>query len=734
MEDIYQEQISFAGGVQPGTAADRVPDTAVASGVNTAFRFPGSGMTLLGCRPGLATVNSTALAVTTPGTNANLDFARLYNYDTGTALTNYLAVVNRDGRLYYKNPNNTFTSELTLPANWGYASGTKCFSAGDIQLDGTVFNNRLFLIKQSATKELRSFSGTTAVPWGLLPPAGTSVAITAVAGGVNLPAGTYDVVLTSYHSTTGGESNYSTTTTTLTTVAGERISVVITPTNAEATLYTHVRVYLRRQASQSRFYLVDSLGTGGNITMPAPSGSTTVYIDLTLDQITGQTTPAPLGNENAPPPSKTKYVCTFGRRLLVADDRNVYWSRQDRPDNFPPANFEPIETGEGDTITGIYPYSDEVAMVFTTTAIWGIFGNDPQTWTFKAIDHTIGCLSHLSIIEFNGNLGWWSDAYGPVVYNGAGISRLGERDLGREIYTSRLNLNRLPYVWAGHDSKYSRVIWAVPPAGTTRNAQLITYNYQLDKFESEQWDPMPAASLSLGFSSDGSQRLFLGSDRGHLFYFDEAIRIDGVPSGTVSGTLTGAATVSTITGTGFYTTGDGLTGRYVLITDSQNRPITKVEIASNTATVLTLATSIVGLLDGAQTYTYYIGSPDMRLTTRAYDMGRTFHKKRFDRLYVHASSPVIGSQNLFVTTRVDFDVRRLNPTALTVSSAWDASTSLWDASVWSGTESALKQRIPLFTPATNLQATFYQLIPNEDIMIHAIGILAGIRSERNYNV
>lgn len=734
MEDIYLEQTSFAGGVQPGTAPDRVPDTAVSSGINTAFRFPGSGLTLLGCRPGLSTVNTTALTVTTPGTNTNLDFARLYNYDTGSAFTNYLAVVNRDGRLFYKNPDNTFTSEVAIPSGWAYASGTKCFSAGDTQIDGTVFNNRLFLIKQSATRELRSFSGTTAVPWGLSPPASGSVAITAVGSGVNLPANTYEVVLTSYHSLTGGESNYSSTTTTVTTNAGERISVVITPTQPESTLYTHVRVYLRQPSSQSRFYLVSSLGSGGNITMPTFGSSTTVYIDLTQPQIAAQTTQAPLGNENAPPPTKTKYMCTFGRRVLVADERNVYWSRQDRPDNFPPANFEPIETGEGDTITGIYPYSDELAIVFTTTAIWGIFGNDPQTWTIKAIDHTIGCLSHLSIIEFNGNLGWWSDSYGPVYYTGGAIVRLGERDLGRDIYTSRLNLSRLPYVWAGHDSKYSRVVWAVPPAGTTRNARLITYNYQLDKFESEQWDPMPAACLSLGYSSDGSQRLFLGNDRGHLFYFNEDIRNDGVPSGTVSGTFTGASTVSTISGTGFYTTGDGLTGRYVLVTDSNNRPVTKVEIASNTSTALTLATPIVSLLDAAQTYTFYIGSPDMRLTTRAYDMGRTFHRKRFDRMYLHASSPLIGSQNLFMTTRVNFDLRNLNPTLLSVSGVWDAASTLWDTAIWSGTESVLKRRIPLFTPAINLQATLYQLVPNEDIMIHAIGMLAGVQSERNYGV
>ena len=728
MEDLYQEQTSFAGGVQPGTPLDRVPETAVASGVNTAFRDIGSGLSLLGCRPGLTAVNTTALGVSVGG-DPNLDFARLYTYDTGSTYTNYLAVANRNGKLYYKNPNNTFTSEVTLPSAWGYASGTKCFSAGDVTVDGTVFNNRLFLIKQSATKELRSFSGTTAVPWGLSPIA--SVAITAVGSGVSLPADTYDVAITSYHSTTGAESNLSATTT-LTTTAGQRISVVITPTAAEASLYTHFRVYLRRQSTQARYYLVSSLGTGGNNAISAYPATTTVYVDLTAAQITAQTTQSPTGNENAPPPTDAKFTCVFGRRLLVADERTVYWSRQDRPDNFPPLNFEPIETGEGDTITGIYPFSDEVALIFTTTAVWGIFGNTPETWTIKAVDHTIGCLSHLSLVEFNGNLGWWSDAYGPVYYDGSRITKLGERDLGRDFYTTALNLGRMSFCWAGHDPKYSRVLWAVPLLGSSRNNRVLAYNYQLDRFESEQWDPMPAACLSMGYSSDGSLKLFLGSDKGHLFYFDETVRNDGAPSGTVTGTFTGAASVSTISGTGFYTTGDGLTGRWVLILDEDQKPVTKVEIASNTSTTLTLATTLTTLSVGP-TYTYYIGSPDMRLSTRAYDMGRTFFRKRFDRLYLHVSSPLNGAQTLYLSTQVNFDPSvSVNANTLSLGGAlWDATTSLWDSSLWVGAQN-IKKRLPLFTPATNLQVTLYQSATNQDVVLRTVGLLAGVQSDRNY--
>jgi hypothetical protein len=710
---------------------DRVPETAFASGINTAFREIGSGTALIGCRPGLTVVNTTALAVTTPGTNTNLDFARLFTYDTGTTYSNFLPVINRDGRLYYKDSTNAFTAEVTVPSAWGATSGTKCFTAGDFAIDGTVFNNRLFLIKQSATPELRSFTGTStaptvAVPWGLSP-IGT-VAVTAVAGGASLPTGeTYDVAITSYHSTTGAESSLSASIA-VTPTAGQRIQVTITPTAAESALYTNWRVYLRRRSTQSRLYLVSSLGTGGNIAI----GTTTVYVDLTAAQITALTTAAPSTVENNPPPASAKFVCTYGRRVLVADERNVYWSKQDKADNFPPLNYEPIETGEGDTITGIYPFSEELALVFTTTAIWGIYGNDPQTWAVKPIDHTIGCLSHLSIIEFNGQLGWWSDAYGPVVFDGTTITRLGERELGRDSYTSELNLNRLAYSWAGHDPKYGRIIWAVPGVGATRNTRMFVYNYQVGKFESEKWDPMPAACLATGYSSDGSLRLFLGNDRGQLFYFNESVHNDGVPSGTVSGTFVGAGALSTISGTGFYTdSGENLAGRWVLIVDSDARPVTKVEIASSTSTTLTLATS--PSLTVGPTYTYYIGSPDFRLGTRAYDMGRTFFRKRFDRLYVHIKAASGGADNVFLTSQVNFSATQdgLGEAISLGGAKWNAATSLWNSSIWVG-EQNIKKRLPLFITGQNLQLNLFQFMPSQDVVVSTVGVLAGAQSERYY--
>lgn len=746
MADLYVEQNNFAGGVQPALALDRLPENAFVAGVNSAFQEIGQGQASIGTRQGLSLINNTALSG-----YPSLHFLRLYSYDSGTGYVNYLVISARDGKLYFKTPDNTLTSELVTPANFPSYSGTQCFSSGDVLVDGTVFNNRLFLLNHG--NERRSLRNQTYVPWGLLPIVTVSVAAATPGGSTNLPADTYDVALTSYREDTGGESSIGTAAT-VTTVANQTITVTITPTAAETAQYSHWRVYLRRRSTQAKLYLVSSLGTLGDI----PIGTASVTINLTADTISLQTTVAPSSTENAPPPSNLKYVATYGRRIIVADDRKIYWSKQDKADNFPPANFEPIETGEGDRITGIYPFSEELLLVFLTSAVWGIYGNDPQTWAVKPIDHTVGCLSHLSIIEFNGGIGWWSDAYGPVLYNGTTITRLGERDLGRDICINNVNYNRASHIWGGHDPQFARIIWAVPEAGELRNTALIPYNYRLDRFEATKWTPMPAAALALGYTDDGSPKLFLGNDRGMLFYFDANALNDGagtfvdttLPGGEIqqesrlSGVFTpiNTTSISSITDETdptlvFKTSGSGLIGRYVVVVDSNNVPIAKREIynavnptASNTTTTLYLG-SVIPVSPGA-TYKYYIAGPDFRVSTRTFDMGQTFARKRFDRIYFSAKSRR-GADVLFITTQINFldtSLQSLPANLILGGDTWDG-TGIWETSNWAG-DLTRKKRLAFFRAAQSVQLNLFHYLPNQDITFAAVGLLARQQSDRYY--
>jgi hypothetical protein len=726
MPDLYEEITEFSGGVQSAAAADRIPLNAMPLAINTAFRNIGGGKANVGCRPGLVTLNTAAFA-STPATL----FMRLYAYDAGSTFSNYLAIVSNNGTLRYKDTDDTITSVLSPPANFR-GTASLCFAAGDVLVDGTVMNNRLFLV--DSTSELRSLLNQTFKPWGLSPVA--TVAVAGAATGANsMPDETYDTAITSYDSATGGESAINTFTSTAIGGASRRLKIDITPTATETATYSHWRVYLRRQTTQADLYKVSTFYNAAGAVIVSngdiPIATTTVYVDMSSAQIAALTTVAPSQTQYGLPPTDIKYVTTYGRRLICASDRNVYWSLIDKPDSFATTAFEPIETGEGDKITGVYPFSAELCVITTTTSTWGIFGNDPATWSIRPIDHSIGNASHLSITEFEGKLAWWSQDAGPVIFDGNTVVTQGLEDLGHEAVSDDLEAARLSYIYGAYEPQGHRVVWSYSTSGNlTRNNQLLPYNTRLRRFEASYWNPMDAAALSLGFLEDGTQRLFLGGYAGQVFYFDKDTKNDGVPSGTTDFTFVATASSdATLTGSGFYTTDSGLPERYVVICNSAGQAVAKGRISSNTATELTLSAAVSGLSVGS-TYTVYIGSPDMRLYTKWLDLGVTFNRKRFDRLYLQAQATGDASGAL-TGTQIDFasDLATMASPFSSSGEVWD--TAIWDTSTWSGV-GQLKKRLFIGRTGQAIRVSLFHFTPDVDLVIHTVGVLARQQAERYF--
>lgn len=725
MADAYKELVDWAGGVISSMPPDQIPDNAIPEGINTAFVQVGGGRTAIGTRPGLKTVNTTALT-SSPGVH----YQHPYAYNTGSGYEHYLATATDDGELYYKQDDDTYTAALAPPANFPSPSSL-CFTAGTAPVDSVVFNNRLFLVNDDS--ERRSLVDQTYVPWGLSPLA-TWAPTDAATGTSSMPAETYDIALTTYHSTTGGESSASASVSVTLSAPSRRILLTITPTSAESAQYTHWRAYLRRQTTQSVLYQVlsfensggTSIVTNGNI----PIATTTAYIDLSAAQIAALTLIAPSTTENDGPASTIQHVSAFGNRLICADGRNIYWSKPNRPDNFGPRNFEPVDTGEGDEIRAIHPYSDELLLVFLNTALWGIYGNDPQTWTFKPIDLTVGIGTHTSIVTFAGKLGWWDRTIGPVLYDGAQIVRIGQNDLGSAAVVTDINADRANFIWGGHDPLGLRILWAVSGLGSSRNNRLFAFNYQLNRFEASYWQAIDAASLSAGLASDGAQHLYLGGYFGQTFYFDNITYADGVPSGTTKGTFLPTDTsTSTLTSTGFYTTGSALVGRYVVVTDGDQRPIDRRRILSNTSTTLTLDAAVTGL-NLSTTYSFYVGGPDFRLFGKWIDHEQPFLRKRFDRLYYHMGA-TLGIADAFITTQVEFSDANADVLASGVAaeSLWD--DAIWDVATWAA-EGTLKRRLSVGRNATSIRPVFYCFTPGRDLILFKVAFLSRLLSDRYF--
>lgn len=724
MADVYEEIKDFRLGVIASSEGDSIPNNALTLAYNTAFRAVGPAGPSLGTRPGLVTVNDSAIS----GTPV---IHRLwpYAYNNAGTYVNYLALFNNNGTLYYKQENDTLSSALAPPANYPFSSGT-AFTTGDYVPDVTVMNNRLFAVNTNG--ERRSLLGTSYVPFGLSPIA--TVAVTAQTGGsASMPLEAYDVAVTSYNSSTGSESSASASASVTTAGANDRIRVVITPTSAETAQYTHWRIYLRRQSTQTRLYKVTAVEDSGGSAIAGAGdiaiATTTAYIDLTAAQIAALITAAPSTTENNPPTVNCRFLAVYGRRLIAADRSSVFYSKLDLPDNFPPENEEPIDTGEGDQITGIHVFSDELLLVFTTSATLGIFGNDPQTWTVRPIDMTIGCASLRSIAPFNKGVGWWSDRVGPVFFDGMRVSKIGFDNLGADVVIDDVQQTKLSLINAGVDPSDGHVLWYYPETGVTdRCTRGIPWNYQLNAWEASRWDPIDIASQAIGYNTSGVQRLFVGGHEGQLFYFNRDVKNDGIVGGTTTGTFTAtSSSMSNFTGSGFYNSNGKLTDRRFTVVDAMGRPKGRYRISSNDGTTITPSSNIVGLNAGS-VYTYYIGGPDVRIYTKWIDFEQPFLRKRFDRLYVQARSDS-GTPIPYVSTQISFtDSFDATPATLEIpGDIWDS--GVWDVAQWAGS-SVLKRRVGLWRNATACRIAMFHYKANVDLVLTKFGLLARTLSDR----
>lgn len=724
MADQYCELKDWAKGVILANEGDVIPFNSSSKAWNTALRSVGSGQTVMGMRPGLVTVNTTAFSGT-----PKLHRMAQYNYNNSGTAVRYLAVWGNDGSLRFKQDDDTFTSELTPPANFPFTSG-HCFASGEFPVDAVVMANRLLCVNTNG--ERRSLLNQTFKAFGLLPIA--TVAVSAQAGGSSsMPLETYDVAVSSYDSATGAESSRSAEVSVTLAGANNRIRIIITPSASESALYTHWRVHLRRQTTQPIMYQVQKAEDNGGATIMTnanvPIGTTTVYLDLSSAEIADHIIASPSTTENDPPEDTVKYMIVYGGRLLVADTRFIYWSKLDAPDNFPPENAYEVAAGTGEQITALELISADKAAIFTANGIFIIDGNDPLTWIINPINRTSGAVARTGIATLDEGVAFWDSKHGPALLMGGTVNHIGWDKLGPALLIDEVEVAQLTGVACAVDPQDQRIVWSVPSLNSSRNDFMLPFNYQIGEWESSKWDPIDAASLCSGYDGNGNQRLFVGGYAGQVFKFDSDTHNDAAPSGTVSGTFVATGmTQGTITDTGFYTTGSGLKERRVTIVDANNRPLGRYRISSNTATVLTLATNMTNLTTGS-TYSYYIGGADFRLYTKWVDMDQPFLDKRFDRLFVHVRSPD-ESTGLLVATQMEFvDSEDVNESTVELlGDTWD--TGVWDSAYWAG-QGTFKRRQAIFKTASAMRFGLLHFQPNKDLMVLKIGILARMLSDRN---
>lgn len=435
-------------------------------------------------------------------------------------------------------------------------------------------------------------------------------------GLVGVMTGTYEVRVTFGNSNTGHESSAGPTSNAATATLNQ-LGFADIPVSTDPQVDQR-HIYIRNTDSQTIFRRAGTI----------ENNTATVYalnVDTSTLVVSGPNT-----LENDPPPSTAKHIAWHNSYMFVADEGNLYWSKQNQPEAFDSSfEGEPVGAGDGQSITALYSFQD-ILLIFKTRSVYALQGSTPSTWRLSQLFSDIGCIGEKSIITANGAVWFWATGSinGPAQWDGSGAPT--------PIGPLLLDFRQLPQqrgICAGLDYTNSLVLWSIPydSGDDTHNSRIIAIHYERGIVASDKWDGMDISAIAnVTTTSDGlRQDLFFGNYNGTVFIQQEAVA-DGFPlSGTLSGTFIPVGTsISSITGTGFYTAGNtNLAEVYVTILDADGAWVARKRISSSTSTVLTLASSVTDLTPGS-TYTYLIGVPNFEWHTVEEDGDQPFLQKR----------------------------------------------------------------------------------------------------------
>jgi hypothetical protein len=524
-------------------------------------------------------------------------------------------------------------------------TGSVIFTPGTTAIpDFASAVNHCFVVAGGSTHN--KWDGTTATTYGIVAPStGASVA----AGAAGTPSGTYEVRYTFYNGTTGHESSASATSGTVT-LASQILAVTSVDTSADAQV-TARRIYVRNTATMTNFYLAGTISDNTATTFNWNAADSTL---VTL---------GPDTEENNPPPTGAKVIAWHRSRMFVSDGTTLFYSKLGKPEAFDPDYFEYVNPQDGQEIKGLYSYGDTL-LIFKDRATYGLFGIDPATWQIRLLWDGIGLVHHKTLRGWENTLWWWSTQGAMQMTNLGTPLNIGKSLLAPSIAGEVLSTSEYSSFATAVMPEEELVLFAAlkPSADSSFRHVIFPWNYRLNRWVSDEWTGIAATSLLTALDSDGVAWVYVGgpyasSLGGQVFRLWDT-DTDGVVSGTVTGTfVAGGASQSTVTSSGFVTTGQALAQRAVTIVDSNGALHAQRFILSNTSTVLTLNASF-STTSGA-TYTFHVGGPAFEWDTKEMDSGVAFHRKRYEFLHTQTgdTAATVGVQifvdNLDAPSRYD---------------------------------------------------------------------------------
>lgn len=226
-----------------------------------------------------------------------------------------------------------------------------------------------------------------------------------------------------------------------------------------------------------------------------------------------------------------KYIELLNNRIYMAGFSfapsdfaftNINEFGQAEPEIVLPESIFPVNTNDGDRITGIKTFQNQM-IIFKKDSFHRFLGDEENPETLQLIENSrrYGCLSNKTIVEYNNKL-LFLDKEGIVEYNGADwriISQLVEPTF------RRMNISAaLENAVAEHNELRNQIWFGIPVDGSTENNLTVVYDYLLNAWTF--FDGFNASSFALAKQDIDRERMWFGDQSGMIHHFSPSFYAD----------------------------------------------------------------------------------------------------------------------------------------------------------------------------------------------------------------
>ena len=220
----------------------------------------------------------------------------------------------------------------------------------------------------------------------------------------------------------------------------------------------------------------------------------------------------------------------FGLTTTVNYQSRLIWTEVGEPEFVDPTFFSDVRTNDGDRISGLKPYADNL-MIFKQRSFHSLFGNSSTDISIKQISDQYGCLSSKAAVVYNQQC-LFLDRKGIIRWDGANISVASDKI---EPVFSRMNLSAAIDNAVGVHFKRRNEVWfGIPVDGSTLNNLTLVYDYISDAWTTFNGFVPSVFATAKGNLSDYTT--IYGSYSGAIFNFGASLASDNGTAITATAT------------------------------------------------------------------------------------------------------------------------------------------------------------------------------------------------------